>query len=73
MWNVVYVANSKENAQHIKSNLEKEGLLVNIRPLSFSSEIESGSFEVLVPKGEAEEAHEILDSMDLMIKAEHSI
>jgi hydroxypyruvate isomerase len=59
VWTVVYIAPSKAAAERVREALEKEGLLVTMRTLE-SDEDGRGSVEILVPEGEAEEAHEVL-------------
>lgn len=44
----------------LKEMLTKEGLLVMLRSVGVPQLGDSGAVEILVPKGEAEEAHEIL-------------
>lgn len=61
MWTVVYIAPSMQAAGRVKQVLEEEGLLVNVRPLETDTD-GRGSVEILVPDGEAEEAHEVLAS-----------
>jgi len=60
MWTVVYMAQGKDIAEKIKEALEKEGLLVKLRPISKVTDEESTGFEVLVPESEVEEAHSII-------------
>ncbi|MGE5576658.1 MAG: glutamate decarboxylase [Syntrophothermus sp.] len=64
MWTVVYIAPNRPVGEMIKQKLEKEGLLVMLRPISIQGEKEggSGNFELLVPESEVEEAQEILGS-----------
>jgi hypothetical protein len=59
MWTVVYIAPNKGMAERVRSILEAEGLLAQLRPLDVGDD-GRGSIEILVPEGEAEEAHEIL-------------
>lgn len=59
MWTVVYMAPSKETAENIRDYLEKECILVKIRPVKKCS-CRDGYYEVLVPESEIEEAHNIL-------------
>jgi hypothetical protein len=59
VWTVVYIAPSKGASERVRQVLEQEGLLVNVRVLE-ADEDGRGSFEILVPEGEAEEAHEVL-------------
>ncbi len=57
MWTVVYMAHNEADAQKIKSILDTEGFLVKIRPVGKEDD---RVYEVLVPNGEVEEAHEVL-------------
>lgn len=54
MWTVVYMAPDRETADRIMELLEKEGILVKIRPVQKCS-CEDGDYEVLVPESEIEE------------------
>lgn len=60
MWTVVYMAQSKEVVLKLQQVLEKEGLLVKIRPVSKNTENNDNYYEVLVPESEVEEAHSII-------------
>lgn len=60
MWTVVYIAPNRPTAELIKDMLTKEGLLVMLRGIGVPQLGDAGAVEVLVPKGEAKEAHEIL-------------
>ena len=60
MWTVVYMAQSKEIVTKLQEILEKEGLLVKIRPISKNLENNDNYYEVLVPESEVEEAHSII-------------
>jgi len=60
MWTVVYMAQSKEIVEKLQAILEKEGLLVKIRPISKNSDNNDNYYEVLVPESEVEEAHSII-------------
>jgi hypothetical protein len=51
------MAHNKVDASRIQSLLMNEGFLVKLRPIGREDE---GVFEVLVPNGEVEEAHEVL-------------
>lgn len=57
MWTVVYMAHNGTDAQKVKHILDSEGFLVKIRPIGKE---EDRVYEVLVPNGEVEEAHEVL-------------
>ncbi|KUK10307.1 MAG: hypothetical protein XD50_1378 [Clostridia bacterium 41_269] len=61
MWKVVYIAPNFEVAEHLKSLLEGEGLLVTLRGIGVEGE-GKGPVEMLVPESEAEEAYEIINS-----------
>lgn len=58
MWTVVYMANTKQDAENIQRILVEEGFLVKIKPISKNNV--AGTSEVLVPRSEVEEAHSIL-------------
>jgi menaquinone-dependent protoporphyrinogen IX oxidase len=60
MWTVVYMAQTKEIVMKLQQILEKEGLLVKIRPVSKNTENNDNYYEVLVPESEVEEAHSII-------------
>ncbi|MDK2810615.1 MAG: hypothetical protein PWR27_1324 [Petroclostridium sp.] len=60
MWTVVYMAQSKEIVIKLQQVLEKEGLLVKIRPISKNLDNNDNYYEVLVPESEVEEAHSII-------------
>jgi len=57
MWTVVYMAHNEADARKVKQILNKEGFLVKIRPIGKEDD---RVYEVLVPNGEVEEAHEVL-------------
>lgn len=59
MWTVVYIAPNRAVAERLKAVLENEGILTNLHSLE-ADESGRGSVELLVPEGEAEEAHEVL-------------
>lgn len=59
MWTVVYIATSSAAADRLVGVLREEGLMVTMRPIDSSAD-GKGSIEILVPDGEAEEAHEVL-------------
>lgn len=61
MWTVIYVAPSKESAEELQDALTREGLLVSLRATGLSTNGGGSHFELLVPKGEAREAHEVLN------------
>lgn len=60
MWTVIYIASSRQLAERLKNALTEEGLLVQLRATGSTPMGDSGSFELLVPESEAEEAHEII-------------
>jgi hypothetical protein len=57
MWTVVYMAHNEADAHKAKRVLLEEGFLVKVRPIGKEDD---KVYEVLVPNGEAEEAHEVL-------------
>ena len=60
MWTVVYIAPNRTTAEMLKEILIKEGLLCMLKSLGIPHMGDAASFEILVPEGEVEEAHEIL-------------
>lgn len=59
MWTVVYIATSRAAAERLAGVLRQEGLMVSLRLIDSAAD-GKGSVEILVPNGEAEEAHEVL-------------
>jgi aspartokinase len=60
MWTVIYVAPNKQTAEELRDALSQEGILVSLRTTGISSASGNAQVELLVPKGEAREAQEIL-------------
>lgn len=60
MWQVIYVAPNKHAAEQLKDALAREGILVSLRAAG-TSDVGGGHVELLVPRGEAREANEILN------------
>jgi len=66
MWTVVYIARNRAAGQRVCELrvcelLQREGLLVKMRPLGDGAD--KDAVELLVPEAEAEEAHEVLASV----------
>ena len=59
MWTVIHIAANRAQAELVKSLLESEGMMADIRPAGISM-LGDGVFEVLALESEAEEAREIL-------------
>ncbi len=57
MWAVIYMGHNKLDADKIQKALEQEGLLVKIRKIGRE---DNKVYELLVPKEEVEDAHEVL-------------
>ena len=57
MWQVIYIASSKRQAEQLRDRLMNEGFLVKIQPMGSE---ESDSYQVLVPEGEAAEVVEYI-------------
>lgn len=57
MWTVIYMGHNKLDADQKKEILEQEGILVKIKKIGKE---EDTLFEILVPKEEVEDAHDIL-------------
>jgi hypothetical protein len=60
MWTVIYVAPNKQSAEDLRDALGQEGILVSLRTTGFQGATGNAHVELLVPKGEAREAQEIL-------------
>jgi hypothetical protein len=56
VWTVVYVAANKSIAEMLKEILDEEGLSVMLRPSGIPHSGASGTYDILVPESEAEEA-----------------
>jgi hypothetical protein len=63
MWTVIYIAHNRQIADRIKSRLEEEGLMVQLRAVNLCDEKGRCQVEIAVPKSEANEAHEILSTV----------
>jgi hypothetical protein len=61
MWQVIYIAPSKQAAEELKDALSREGILVSLRATGMSTSAGGTHVELMVPKGEAREANEILN------------
>ncbi|AZR74620.1 hypothetical protein BBF96_15300 [Anoxybacter fermentans] len=57
MWQVVYIASNKKQAENMKNRLIQEGFLVKIEPMGSK---ESDGYQILVPEGEALEVADFL-------------
>lgn len=60
MWTVIYVAPNKQSAEELRDALSQEGILVSLRATGFQGATGNAHVELLVPKGEAREAQELL-------------
>ena len=60
MWMVVYIAQTKENAEKIRELLQHADVLVKIRSVNQSTGEKFGCYEILVPESELDEAHAII-------------
>lgn len=58
MWTVIYMVDGMDLANIVKEKLTQEGFLVKIN--TSSKDGETGLCEILVPEGEANEAHSVL-------------
>ena len=60
-WVVVYIAPSRSTAESVREMLRREGLLATIRPAGgIKAAPADGTFEVLVPSSEAQDAADVL-------------
>lgn len=62
MWTVIHIAANRAQADMLRSLLESEGLMADIRPAGISM-LGDGLFEVMALESEAEEAREILSDI----------
>jgi len=62
-WTTIYIAPNKATAENLKGILSREGILVNLRFTGLVSHSGGAHIEVMVPEGEVEEAHEILNEV----------
>ena len=62
MWTVIHIAANRAQADMVRSLLESEGLMSDIRPAGISM-LGDGLFEVMALESEAEEAREILSDI----------
>ncbi|MFW5647862.1 MAG: hypothetical protein ACOCG5_02120 [Candidatus Alkaliphilus sp. MAG34] len=63
MWTVIYISNTRQDADNIKEVLVAEGFLIKIKPINENDK--KGACEILVPRAEAEECHSALFSLGL--------
>ncbi len=56
MWQVIFVATSKEQAVEIENRLNKEGFLVKVEPIN------NGEYQLKVLESEATDAYELLNN-----------
>lgn len=61
MWTVIYIAPNKHSAENLRDALSREGILVSLRATGVSTLADRSHIELMVPEGEAREAHEILN------------
>jgi hypothetical protein len=61
VWQVIYIAPNKQTAEQLRDALSTEGILVSLRAAGVSTVGGNAHVELLVPQGEAREAHEILN------------
>ena len=60
MWIVVHIAKSKEAAEHVRTLLDEEGILVKVRGVYKKRSETENDYELLVLAAEAQEARNIL-------------
>jgi hypothetical protein len=61
VWQVIYIAPSRQAAEQLRDALSQEGILVSLRVAGISSASGGAHVELLVPRGEAREANEVLN------------
>ncbi len=60
MWMVVYIAQTSETAEKIRSLLQEAGLLVKVRAVNQTQAEKYGCYEILVTESELDTAHSII-------------
>jgi hypothetical protein len=60
LWTVIYIAPNRTAAENLKGILQQEGIMVSLRATGLTSSNGNSHVEIMVPKGEAAEAHQIL-------------
>lgn len=60
MWTVIYMAKSAEVSKTLKELLTREGLVVKVRAFEKAKHGTLGSYEVMVPESEVDDAHRII-------------
>ena len=64
MWVVISITKDKAAAEKVKEFLDKEGILVDLRPITKKKE--AGTYEILVLESEALEARDILSDCGII-------
>ena len=62
MWIVVFITQSRENANRVTEFLRKAGLIVKLRSTGTKANEDFGCYEILLPESEVEEGHRVLIS-----------
>ena len=60
MWMVVYIAQTSETAEKIRSLLQEAGLFVKVRAVNQTQAEKYGCYEILVTESELDAAHSII-------------
>ncbi len=60
MWMVVYIAQTSETAEKIRSLFQEAGLLVKVRAVNQTQAEKYGCYEILVTESEIDAAHSII-------------
>ena len=60
MWMVVFITQSKESAEKIRTLLQEAGLPVKVKSVNQSENDRFGCYEILVPESELTEAHSVI-------------
>lgn len=63
MWQVIYIAPNMQTAERLREALEREGILVSLRPTGIATGPRGVHVELLVPQGEAREANAALNAV----------
>ena len=60
MWTSVYMAQSLEKANELRSSIEKNGIIVMLKKICVTDNLADNCYEILVPGAELEKALEII-------------
>ena len=60
MWTTVYMAQSKDKADNLRTMLEEQRIIVMLRQIKHDDSVSDNCYEILVPNAELEQALDII-------------